>query len=101
MSCTLYERIRVGGSAPSSTLVREVEERLGGVCFGAYGLTEASPSLTTSTQKPGMQLDPALRLDRQSMSGYPIPGTELRIVDQSGVDVARDGVSSGELLAPE
>jgi fatty-acyl-CoA synthase len=92
-------RIRVGGSAPSYTLVREVEEKLGGVCFGAYGLTEASPSLTTSTVKPGMPVEGAMRLDLQSMSGYPIPGTELKIIDSAGMELPHDGMSSGELVA--
>jgi fatty-acyl-CoA synthase len=92
-------RIRVGGSAPSNMLVREVEEKLGGVCFGAYGLTEASPSLTTSTVKPGMPIEGEMRLDLQSMSGYPIPGTELKIIDGAGIKLPHDGISSGELVA--
>jgi fatty-acyl-CoA synthase len=93
------ERIRIGGSAPSPTLVREIQEKLGGVCFSAYGLTEASPSLTSSMIKPGLGLDPERSLEIQALSGYAIPGAEVRVVDTAGNDVPCDGNSVGEVIA--
>jgi len=37
--------ISIGGAASSPTLVREVAEKLGCICYAGYGLTETSPVL--------------------------------------------------------
>jgi len=93
------ERITIGGAASSPTLVREVEEKLGCKCFSGYGLTETSPVLTTAQPKPGEQWDDRDRYANQAMTGYPIPGVEIRVVDGEGKDVPRDGQSIGEVIA--
>ncbi|HYL86901.1 MAG TPA: long-chain-fatty-acid--CoA ligase [Candidatus Angelobacter sp.] len=93
------KRVTLGGAASSPTLVREVEEKLGCTCFSGYGLTETSPVLTISPMKPGIQWEGEQRYVGQSMTGYAIPGTELRVVDQNDQDVPRDGQSIGEIIA--
>jgi fatty-acyl-CoA synthase len=93
------QRITIGGAASSPTLVREVEEKLGCTCFSGYGLTETSPGLSISAQKPGMTWDGEQRFVGQAMTGYAFPGVELRVVDANDQDVPRDGKTIGEIVA--
>jgi fatty-acyl-CoA synthase len=93
------KRISLGGAASSPTLVREVEEKLGCTCFSGYGLTETAPVLTISPMKPGLSWEGDQRFTGQAMTGYPIPGVELRVVDADDQDVPRDGQSMGEIVA--
>jgi fatty-acyl-CoA synthase len=93
------KRINIGGAASSPTLVREVEEKLGCECYSGYGLTETSPVLTTAAAKPGTNWTGSDRYARQAMTGYPIPGVEIRVVDSEGNDVPRDGRTIGEIIA--
>jgi fatty-acyl-CoA synthase len=89
----------IGGAASSPVLVREVEERLGCACVSGYGLTETSPVLTFSPLKPAMQLPSAQRHARQAMAGFAIPGAELRVIDQNGLDVPCDATTVGHVVA--
>ena len=92
-------RINIGGAASSPTLVREVEETLGGTCFSGYGLTETSPVLSISLLKADISPEGEQRFIRQAMTGYAMPGVELRVVDSKDHDVPRDGKSIGEIIA--
>ena len=93
------KRINIGGAASSPTLVREVEEKMGCICFAGYGLTETSPVLTISLMKPGIDWQGEQRFVGQSMAGFPIPNVEIRVVDPDDKDVPKDGVSIGEVIA--
>jgi fatty-acyl-CoA synthase len=93
------KRVTLGGAASSPTLVREVEENLGCACFSGYGLTETAPVLTISPMKPEVHWEGEQRYVGQSMTGYAIPGVELRVVDANDRDVPRDGQSMGEIIA--
>ncbi|HEX8838479.1 MAG TPA: long-chain-fatty-acid--CoA ligase [Candidatus Acidoferrum sp.] len=93
------KRVTLGGAASSPTLVREVEEKLGCTCFSGYGLTETAPVLTISPRKPEVHWEGEQRYVGQSMTGYAIPGVELRVVDANDQDVPRDGQSMGEIIA--
>jgi len=93
------EWISIGGAASSPTLVREAEAILGCTCFAGYGLTETAPVLSTAKPKPGVQLEGEQRYVAQAMTGYAIPGVELRVVDFEDNDVARDGKTMGEIVA--
>ena len=93
------KRISIGGAASSPTLVREVEQGLGCTCFSGYGLTETAPVLTISPMKPGLSWEGEGRFAGQAMTGYAIPGVELRVVDENDHDVPRDGRSIGEIVA--
>jgi acyl-CoA synthetase (AMP-forming)/AMP-acid ligase II len=92
------QRITIGGAASSPTLVREVEERIGCTCYSGYGLTETAPVLTISRMKPGIRWEGEHRYEGQSMTGYAIPGVEIRVVDGQGKDVPRDGKTIGEIV---
>jgi fatty-acyl-CoA synthase len=91
--------INIGGAASSPTLVREVEEKLGASCRSGYGLTETSPTLSVSRMKPGLDWQDEQKFIGQAMTGYAIPGVELRVVDANDKDVPRDGKSIGEIVA--
>jgi acyl-CoA synthetase (AMP-forming)/AMP-acid ligase II len=91
-------RIVIGGAASSPTLIREVEETFGCQCFSGYGLTETSPALSLSPMKDGMGWEGEQRYIGQAMTGYPVPGVEMRVVDTYDKDVPADGVSIGEII---
>jgi len=91
--------ISIGGAASSPSLIRQVEETLGCPCFAGYGLTETSPVLSTARLKPGIQMEGQPRYDAQAMTGYAIPGVELRVVDALENDIPRDGKTMGEIIA--
>src|SRR5271155_3868679 len=92
-------RIVIGGAASSPTLVREVEEAFHCECFSGYGLTETSPTLSISPMKAGMGWEGEQRYAGQAMTGYAVPGVEMRVVDANDNDVPRDGHSIGEIIA--
>lgn len=93
------DRITLGGAAASPTLVREVEEKIGCICFSGYGLTETCPVLTTSQIKAGVDWPGDKRYEGQARTGYALPGVEVRVVDAEDRDVPHDGVSVGEIIA--
>lgn len=92
------KRIVIGGAASSPTLIREVEQAFACTCYSGYGLTETSPALSLSPMKTGLGWEGEQRYIGQSMTGYPIPGVEMRIVDSHDRDVAADGHAIGEII---
>src|SRR5262249_12992869 len=66
------ERVTIGGAASSPTLIREVEEKIGCLCYSGYGLTETSPTLTISPLKPGVELAGEEKYRVQAMTGRPV-----------------------------
>ena len=91
--------ISIGGAASSPTLIRQMEQAFGCECFAGYGLTETAPVLSTARMKPGIQLEDETRTVAQAMTGYAIPGVELRVVDPNGEEIPRDGKTMGEIVA--
>jgi fatty-acyl-CoA synthase len=94
------EGVFLGGAASSKALVAAVEKALGCPAYVGYGLTETAPVLCTSRIKGTLTgLTDDQRLERQSMTGYPIAGAEMRVVDEKGCDVPRDLQTIGEIVA--
>jgi acyl-CoA synthetase (AMP-forming)/AMP-acid ligase II len=91
--------VNLGGAASSASLVREVEEKFGCTCYSGYGLTETAPVLSTSLMKQGLTWPGEERFAGQAMTGYAIPGVEMRVVDANDHDVPRDGKAVGEIVA--
>lgn len=91
--------VGLGGAASNPTLVREVEQKLGCTCYSGYGLTETAPVLTTSSMKSGLVWEGEQQFVGKAMTGYAIPGVELRVVDANDQDVPRDGKAIGEIVA--
>ncbi len=90
----------VGGAASSPDLVRAVEEKIGGRCYVGYGLTETSPVLSGAKIKSTLEgLGDEQRLERQASTGFAMTGVEMRVADEEGRDLPRDGEAIGEILA--
>ncbi len=81
-------RTLLSGAAPlAEDLVREFESRTGIPVEQGYGLTEASPIVTSTIGSP---------VHKPGSAGRALPGVELRVVDPAGGDAAPD--DSGEVL---
>jgi acyl-CoA synthetase (AMP-forming)/AMP-acid ligase II len=66
---------------------------------GGYGLTETSPVLTIAHRKAHRAGDPEeLNLHRQATAGYPLAGSEIRVVTPEGRDIKPDGLEVGEVV---
>jgi len=81
-------RLCVSGAAPlRSGLVAAMHSRFGIHVHDGYGLTEASPVVTTTA---------IAALPRPGSVGPPLPGVEVRLADADGHDVLRG--DPGEIL---
>jgi fatty-acyl-CoA synthase len=90
----------VGGAAMPRALVEAYEKDLGVNVLHAWGMTETSPLGTVSILKRRHRtLPPAEQWDLKAKQGYPVPGVELRLVNENGQTLPWDGVTMGELQA--
>jgi long-chain acyl-CoA synthetase len=72
-------RLAISGAAPlPADVLREFRDIFNVEIYEGYGLTETAPTLTSNrmTEKP-----------RAGSIGKPLPGIELRVVDEAGSDV--------------
>ncbi|MDR3545513.1 MAG: fatty acid--CoA ligase [Candidatus Limnocylindrales bacterium] len=93
-------QVIIGGSPASPALVRALEEQLGVQAFVGYGLTETAPILTLAQPRRVLTdaEPPEKRQERQALTGWPIPGVQIRVVDSEGHDVRPDGERIGEIM---
>ena len=81
-------RLAVSGAAPlPATVLRRILDVTGHHVFEGYGLTETAPVLTTTLMSVVAKPDSI---------GRPVPGVELRLVDEQGVE-PEDG-DPGEIV---
>ena len=93
------QAIMIGGAASSPELVDRLERAFHCHAETGYGLTETSPVATAARQKGTVAYaDEADRLRRLSMTGWPVPGCEVRVVDIHMNDVPRDMQAVGEVV---
>lgn len=86
-----------GGSASPKGLIRAFEEKLGVPFIVGYGMTETSPLVSLSVYSSGMvDLTMDEKIDVRALQGLPMPGLEVRIVNEAG-DAPWDGKTMGEL----
>jgi fatty-acyl-CoA synthase len=88
----------IGGAASPVELIREVEQKIGGICVAGYGLTETAPVLTISFPQHGVEYSPEELLRLKAMTGRQVPGVDLRVADDTGTEVPADGQSVGEIV---
>ncbi len=97
-----FESLRaamVAGSKPPRALVEAIEGRHGVEVAQCWGMTEALGA-TKATLRPGLAAAPAAeRIEYKLRSGRIAFGTELRIVDDEGEVLPRDGEAFGHLQA--
>ena len=89
------KQISIGGAPTPPSLLAEAEDRFGCEVICGYGMTESSPTLTRSLDKPG---EPKSR-DRRVTTGLPILGVDARVLDEHDVEVPWDGATPGEIAA--
>ena len=92
-------QIMLGGAASSPELIERMEKAFHCEVLAGYGLTETCPVATGARPKSTITYsNDKERYARQSMAGWPIPGTEVRVVDNQMKDVPRDMVTIGEVV---
>ena len=91
--------IHMGGSAVPKEMIQALHRRFECEVFAGYGLTETCPVLTVSLHKSHLHEDLETAMYRAAMTGLELPGTEVRVVDESGEDVPADGRTIGEIIA--
>lgn len=85
----------IGGAPVTPDLLAEVEAAFGCTAICGYGMTEASPTLTRSLDKPG---EPA-SAERRATTGLPIIGVDARVFGPGDIEVPWDGETVGEICA--
>jgi acyl-CoA synthetase (AMP-forming)/AMP-acid ligase II len=92
------KRIVVAGSAPAPSMI-EGFERLGVSVNHVWGMTETSPCGTSaqpSRKVAGLSRQEQLR--RKTSQGQPIYGVDVKVADELGNEMPRDGKSSGRFM---
>lgn len=88
-----------GGSAVPRAMIDWFKQERGIDMIQAWGMTETNPVATVALPKPKM-LDWAWgdQLDVLETAGLPVPGLQMKIVDEVGDPLPHDGEAFGELL---
>ena len=89
----------IGGAALSLSTLQEFDEVHDVNVIHAWGMTEMSPLGTTNVPTP--QMDKMTKEEKyavQLKQGKPIYGVELKVVDDAGVELPKDGKSQGHLM---
>jgi len=89
----------IGGSAAPRSMIEAFQEKYGAYVIHAWGMTEMSPLGTTGMLKPHMLEWPSnKRIDVQIKQGRAVYGVELKIADDEGKELPRDGKAFGHLM---
>ncbi|MFN9389828.1 MAG: AMP-binding protein, partial [Betaproteobacteria bacterium] len=96
---TTLERTVIGGSACPPAMIRTFEDDYRVRVLHAWGMSEMSPLGTVNTFKAKhLALPKAQRDALQNSQGRPIFGVDMKIVDDEGKELPRDGKAFGNLL---
>ncbi len=88
-----------GGSAVPRSLIEWFWTARGIRVIQGWGMTETNPVASTAVLKPDMEeWDLQRQLDFMETAGIPIPGLQVKIVDDIGEELPKDGEAFGELL---
>jgi len=88
----------VGGAAAPQFLIEKMEKEHGLNIVHAWGMTEMSPLGTVSRLKRSqLDLPEQQRFALRAKQGMPVPGVEIRAIDEDGGVVPWDGKTYGEL----
>mgnify|MGYP003631421693 FL=1 len=92
-------RVLIGGSAIPEKILRAFEEDYEVDVIHAWGMTETSPLGTLGSLPPHLiKADIDTRMKQKLKQGRPPFGVELKIVDDAGKTLPRDGNTSGKLM---
>ena len=75
-------------------------EQTGAEIIHGYGATETTALIALNRTKPALEesLTEAEKWDLKRCQGLPLPGLEIRVVDDQGRDLPHDGHAIGEIL---
>ena len=89
----------IGGSALSLPTLQEFDEVHDVNVIHAWGMTEMSPLGTINVTTPKMdKMSKEEKYAIQLKQGKPIYGVELKVVDDTGAELPKDGESQGHLM---
>jgi fatty-acyl-CoA synthase len=92
------DRVVIGGAACPRAIIKAFQQNYGVEVVHAWGMTEMSPLGTLCSIKPECaSLSGEARLDLRAKQGHSPFTIEMKIADDAGAEVARDGSSSGRL----
>ncbi len=92
------KRVCVGGSALPRQFVEDFAKKYGVPFKLLWGMTETTPIATVMTDSDEMEaLAESDRFEVLARHGVPLPGIEVRIVDDQGRELPWDGATMGEL----
>ncbi len=92
------ERVVIGGAACPRSMIEIFESRYDVSVLHAWGMTEMSPIGTICTLKPELvDLMGDARLDVQEKQGHAPFTVEMRVTDDDGNELPRDGKTFGRL----
>jgi fatty-acyl-CoA synthase len=89
-------RVTTAGSAPPEATIRDVEDEFGWYLKHLYGATETGPLITMSDAK--RRITEETRFDIKKRQGMGVHGTDVRVVDDDGEDVAWNDQEIGEIV---
>ncbi len=93
------DRTVIGGSACPPSMIETFEKDYEVQVIHAWGMTEMSPLGTTGNMTPKVLAMPwEEQLKVKSMQGRGVYGVEMKITDDDGNDLPRDGVAFGHLM---
>jgi fatty-acyl-CoA synthase len=91
-------KVVIGGSACPRAMTKTFQDVYGVEVCHAWGMTEMSPLGTLGSLKPEyLALPPEARLDVQMKQGHNPFGVEMKITDDDGNLLPRDGTTFGRL----
>jgi acyl-CoA synthetase (AMP-forming)/AMP-acid ligase II len=92
-------RTAVGGSAMPASLIAKFADDYGVEVRHGWGMTETTAVATISCLSPkNMELPAAEQHAVIARQGKSVFGIEIKVVDEDGASLPRDGVSQGELM---
>jgi fatty-acyl-CoA synthase len=92
------KKVVIGGSACPRAMTQKFQDNYGVEVCHAWGMTEMSPLGTLGSLKPEYAgLTGNARLDVQMKQGHPPFGVEMKITDDDGRELPRDGATFGRL----
>ena len=93
-------RVVTAGAPPAAATIERIEGELGWTITQVYGLTETAPFITVCEPRPEhTSLSVSERAAIKARQGVElITSGELRVVDEDGNEVPRDGMTLGEIV---
>lgn len=93
------EYVISGGASTPEDLINSYYNQLNVKMVSGYGMTETTPVTHQSAHKPQTMSYTNSELTKmRSQSGIPLPGVQMKVVDEDGNEQPWDGEALGELL---